>query len=82
MVLGQCMRPMPIQHCEETEELLPVTDSRVGAKVMTTIFFHKDTSPVEKCDTYRRKDAACLRCHLSIYRSVLKLKMTPGEDEK
>ena len=35
---------------------------KVGAKVMATIFFFDDTSPVEKCDTYRRKDKVLPTC--------------------
>ena len=34
----------------------------VGAKIMATIFFFDDTSPVGKCDIYRRKDKLLTTC--------------------
>jgi hypothetical protein len=37
-------------------------NTRVGAKVMATIFFLGDTSPVGKCDIYRRKDKVLTTC--------------------
>ena len=39
-----------------------ISSIQVGAKVMATIFFFDDTSPVGKCDIYRRKDKVLTTC--------------------